>query len=80
MDSTAKYKEADLIDAILFIEHEGIGKHATVVAKGLNEQFREKTKEAAQDFPNHSWETAEKLLSELLQNEERGAIAFEGRE
>ena len=72
-------KLADLIDAILFIEHEGIGKHATVVAKGLHQQFRKKVEEAEQDFPAYPWNFSKKLLNELLQNEEQGAIAFEDR-
>ncbi len=72
-------KLADMIDAILFIEHEGIGNHAREVAKGLKEQFRGKVGEARRDYPDYSWKIAEKLLTELLQNEEQGVIAFEGR-
>jgi 5'-deoxynucleotidase len=71
-------KLADLIDAILFIEHEGIGSHANAVTKGLKEQFEEKVEEAKRDYPAYSWKTAGQLLNELLQNEEQGAIAFEG--
>lgn len=73
-------KLADLMDAILFIEHEGIGNHAQTVTQGLKEQFKAKIEEAKQNYPNYSWKIAEQLLNELLQNEEQTAIAFEIRE
>lgn len=72
-------KLGDLVDAILFIEHEGIGSHAREVAKGLHEQFQKKVAEAGRNYPNYPWQVAEQLLAELLQNEEQGAIAFEQR-
>jgi len=72
-------KLADLIDALLFIEHEGIGSHAEKVTKGLHEQFQGKVAEVGRDYPNYSWKIATQLLGELLQNEEQGAIAFENR-
>ena len=72
-------KLADLIDAILFIEHEGIGNHAKAVTKGLKEQFLGKVEEAERGYPAYSWKIAGQLLNELLQNEEQAVIAFEGR-
>ena len=72
-------KLADLVDALLFIEHEGIGSHAREVAKGLQEQFQGKVAEAGRSYPKYPWQVAEQLLAELLQNEEQGVIAFEQR-
>lgn len=70
-------KLADLIDAILFIEHEGIGPHARAVCAGLVEIFRRKTEEAGQRFPQYRWELAGALLETLRQNSAAGQIAFE---
>jgi len=72
-------KLADLMDAILFIEHEGIGNHARAVTQSLKKQFQTKIEEAGQDHPKYSWKIAGRLLQELLQNEEQTAIAFENR-
>ena len=56
-------KLADLIDAILFIEHEGIGSHAKAVTNGLKEQFKEKLGSAERDYPGYSWKVARKLIT-----------------
>ncbi len=70
-------KLADLIDAILFIEHEGIGLHAREVCRGLREIFKKKMTSAAHDFPQYSWILADLLLEGLLHNAVDGQIAFE---
>lgn len=70
-------KLADLMDAILFIEHEGLGNHAQTVTQGLKKQFQAKIEEAEQGYPNYSWKIAKQLLNELLQHEEQTTIAFE---
>lgn len=70
-------KLADLIDAILFIEHEGIGRHAKEVCRGLKDIFGKKLADAARDYPQYSWEVAESLLERLLNNAVDGQIAFE---
>ncbi|MBU1413908.1 HD domain-containing protein [Myxococcota bacterium] len=53
-------KLADLIDAILFIEHEGISKHAKAVAKGLKEQLQAKVEGAGRRYSGYSWDIAAK--------------------
>lgn len=70
-------KLADLIDAILFIDHEGIGLHAREVCRGLNDIFRRKLESAGRDFPQYPWAVAESLLEKLLHNAVDGQIAFE---
>lgn len=70
-------KLADIIDAILFIEQEGIGDHAKTVAKYLRQQFEEKVQLAKKDIPNRSWEKAEALLDDLLGGGEQNKILFE---
>lgn len=70
-------KLADLIDAILFIEHEGIGRHAREVCRGLKEIFQQKMEGAASEYPQYSWAVAESLLDTLLNNAVDGQIAFE---
>lgn len=73
-------KLADLVDAILFIEHEGIGVHAQEVCRGLKEQFKVRLGQAKQEHPKYDWVIAESLLDELLQNGEGTKVAFEKRE
>ncbi len=70
-------KLADLIDAILFIEHEGIGRHAQEVCRGLKDIFTGKIALAGRDFPEYPWPVAESLLDKLLHNAVDGQIAFE---
>ena len=70
-------KLADLIDAILFIEHEGIGLHAQEVCRGLKDILRQKVESAVRIYPHYSWKIAEALLEELLHKAVDGQIAFE---
>jgi 5'-deoxynucleotidase len=70
-------KLADLIDAILFIEHEGIGPHAQAVCNGLMEIFARKIEEAAGSYSQYPWEMAASLLEALRRNTAVGQIAFE---
>ncbi|MBC8208187.1 MAG: HD domain-containing protein [Desulfobulbaceae bacterium] len=70
-------KLADLIDALLFIEHEGLGVHAREVARGLREILATKLAEAIGDYPQFNWSAAERLLDELLNNRVGTKIAFE---
>lgn len=70
-------KLADLIDAILFIEQEGIGGHAKMVATQLRHQFKEKIQSAKTDSSGHPWEKAEALLDDLLGEGEQNKILFE---
>ena len=70
-------KLADLTDALLFIEHEGIGIHAREVGRGLREIFAAKLAEAAREYPQYTWSAAERLLDELLHNLVGTKIAFE---
>lgn len=70
-------KLADLIDAILFIEHEGVGRHAQEVCRGLKDIFREKMEDATRAYPKYSWTVAESILEKLLHNAVDGQIAFE---
>ncbi len=70
-------KLADLIDAILFIEQEGIGLHAQEVCRGLKDIFKKKMESAARNYPQYSWAVAESLLEKLLHNAIDGQIAFE---
>ncbi|MEN8139802.1 MAG: YfbR-like 5'-deoxynucleotidase [Thermodesulfobacteriota bacterium] len=69
-------KIADLIDALVFISHEGLGKHAQVVKEGLAECLTAKINEAKEKFPAYSWETASQLCDEML-NADAGKISFE---
>ncbi len=73
-------KLADLLDAILFIEYEGIGNHAKEVSRGLHKQFYRRIERAEHDYPLYSWDAAVQLLRELQENDEQGVIAFEHRE
>jgi 5'-deoxynucleotidase len=70
-------KLADLIDAILFIEHEGIGRHAQEVCRGLKEILAGKIEDASRLYPPYDWTLTESLLDTLLQNSAVGQIAFE---
>ena len=70
-------KLADLIDAILFIEQEGVGNHAKTVAKYLRQQFQEKIQSAKTNIQNRSWDKAESLLDDLLGGGEQNKILFE---
>lgn len=68
-------KLGDLMDAIMFISQEGVGRHAEVVKEGLINSFRRKIQEASQRIPQYDWSIAEKVLEKLLSDERR--IAFE---
>lgn len=69
-------KLADLIDAILFISQEGIGKHALVVKDGLEIAFEEKIQEAYRTSGHFKWSLAKDILEKLLRIEDR-QIDFE---
>lgn len=73
-------KLADLIDAILFIDHEGIGPHARAVCRGLQQIFDRKLDEARARYPAYPWDTAAALLETLRQDSAAGQIAFERAE
>lgn len=70
-------KLADLIDAVLFIEQEGIGNHAMMVAKQLRQQFQEKIQFAKIEMPKFPWDKAESLIYDLLGEGEHNKILFE---
>jgi 5'-deoxynucleotidase len=70
-------KLADLIDAILFIDHEGIGPHARAVCSGLHQIFGAKLDEAKDQYPGYPWDKAASLLETLQQDTAAGQIAFE---
>jgi len=70
-------KLADLIDAILFIDHEGIGPHARAVCSGLHQIFGDKLDEAKDQYPGYPWDKAASLLETLQQDTAAGQIAFE---
>ncbi len=70
-------KLADLIDALLFIEHEGIGAHAREVGRGLREILAAKVAEATRGYPQYNWSAADRLMDELLHNRVGTKIAFE---
>lgn len=72
-------KCADLIDAILFISQEGIGKHAQVVHANLEAGFDEYLAAAKVAMPGFDWDKARRLLEEL-KNGETSQIAFEQRD
>ena len=69
-------KMGDLIDAILFISQEGIGKHAEIVRKGLEKAFEDKIHEAYQYVDKYNWSIAKNILEKLLRSEEN-QIEFE---
>lgn len=70
-------KLSDLIDAILFIEQEGVGTHARIVAKQLRVQFLKKIQSAKTESPNHPWDKAQNLLDDLVGKAEQNKILFE---
>ncbi len=70
-------KLADLIDAIVFIEQEGMGNHSATVAVQLREVFNEKVGEAQKNHSGLPWEKAMALLSELVSANDANKIAFE---
>ncbi|MBU0995170.1 MAG: HD domain-containing protein [Proteobacteria bacterium] len=63
-------KLGDLIDAILFISQEGIGKHAEIVKQGLEKSFEDKIQEACRFSNQFDWSIAKTILNRLLQNED----------
>ena len=70
-------KLADLLDAILFISEEGIGKHAQhVVTNKCQALFTELIGKAYKKFPQYNWNIANQLRSEML-NGEDNQICFE---
>ena len=69
-------KMGDLIDAILFISQEGIGKHAEIVRKGLEKAFEDKINEACRYGDQYNWSIAKTILEKLLRSEEN-QIEFE---
>jgi len=71
-------KLADMIDAILFIEQEGIGKHAQMVARQLRQHFSEKVALAQKELPLFEWDKAVALLDELMSGYEDNKMLFEG--
>lgn len=72
-------KLADIIDAIVFITVEGIGIHAKKVTQILHAMLNEKIEQGQNEFPQYQWAYTSTLLNELLQNEDRSKIEFEGK-
>ena len=72
----ALLKLADLIDAILFISEEGIGRHAQRVCQELKDVFDQLVTHASWTLPWHNWSYAQTLL-EQMQFGEANQIAFE---
>ncbi|MEN8199178.1 MAG: YfbR-like 5'-deoxynucleotidase [Thermodesulfobacteriota bacterium] len=71
-------KLADIMDALIFISDEGIGKHAKKVVHILEEMFAKKLGQAREDYPQYTWQSTEELLNELMQNGDETKMAFEG--
>lgn len=51
-------KLADIVEAVAFLEIEGIGPHAKDVQRNLWQEFRTKLDQAEKDFPQYDWEAA----------------------
>lgn len=70
-------KLADIIDALVFIIDEGIGRHAKQVVQILYDMLEQKLKQAIVDFPQYRWRSTVDVLNELLQQSEETKVAFE---
>ena len=68
-------KLSDLMDAIVFIAQEGIGRHAETVKNELLKSFEGKIQEAEQTMTMYSWSIASDVLEKLLSEDKR--IEFE---
>lgn len=70
-------KLADLIDALLFISTEGVGKHAEKVVGILDTALKAKLSEAQEKFPQFDWQQVVVFINELLESEGDTQIEFE---
>ena len=59
-------KLADIMDAKIFIEEEGIGSEAKVVSQRVSVMFDEKIHQAKTDFPDLNWDAARVILKDLI--------------
>jgi len=59
-------KLADIADAILFLQQEGIGDHAIMVQEKIELQFGQLINDAKKRFPDLHWQYANKVLNEVL--------------
>ncbi|MBT3237096.1 MAG: HD domain-containing protein [Bdellovibrionales bacterium] len=70
-------KLSDILDAILFISEEGIGRHARdVVTSKCHSLYSELLEKACIKFPQYNWNFANDLREEML-NGEDNQISFE---
>ena len=60
------FKLADVMDAIIFINQEGIGNHANAVTKSLENTFLNKVSAGKKINPDYKWHIAEEILHDLL--------------
>jgi len=63
------FKLADIMDAIMFINQEGIGHHAESVEANLLNTFRNKISAGKKVQPDHRWFAADDILKSLLHGE-----------
>ncbi len=60
------FKLADVMDAIIFINQEGIGNHAKAVENNLLNTFHNKISNGKRLKPDYNWQVAEDILNDLL--------------
>lgn len=63
-------KVADIIDAITFLEIEGVGTHAETVKVRLKLRLQDKIKEHKEKWPIYKWDNAKMVLDELLSGDD----------
>ncbi len=60
------FKLADLMDAIVFINQEGVGNHAKAVQKNIENAFHNKISSGIKFNPEYNWKIAENILRDLI--------------
>ncbi len=70
------FKLADTMDAIVFINQEGIGSHAKAVEKGLENSFHNKIASGEKVNPDYKWHIAKEILDDLI-NGQTNQLRFE---
>lgn len=63
-------KLADLIDAIVFLDVEGVGSHSKKVKKRIKKSFNAYIEDAEKAWPDLSWSKAKNVLDNALNGED----------
>ncbi len=69
-------KISDILDALIFIKDEGVGKLAVTVEKKLERMLDSKLYKAQQDFPELNWQAVREIYAEMVDGKDN-QIEFE---